>query len=326
VRVHAACPSSIVQGGAEWCSTTATAAAGRCEPPFLTRTAAPFGASSYFRRSQMSQLRLHSPRLTFPVFVFCHSTRCLGLIPFTCAALAFLCSMIFSFWCDSIQFPLAGGGGGGSTSAEFASDVRLGPWYWRQTDVVPVGAGGATLGDRTRVRNRCVALPGALEIDPAWKAVRAFSIMVPVIGGLLAAAIMFANCTYFLRDSTWKAIAVAFSVLLTLFQGLEFLLLQSNACSMNPLLYDSSLATENWTERVDAMYGTDCEWSAGSTANVFAVLFWFLAGATMLWLGPPQRPPVPPVETQTVTYERTVQPDGTTAIMETAVVKGVAVP
>jgi len=240
-------------------------------------------------------------------------SRCLGLIPICLACFAFICCFINNFWCDSIQFSVSE-----SAATPNLSPISLGPWYLQKTEVTTFTSGGDT---RVFVRDVCVQLPGAVEIDSKWKAVRAFSIIVPVVGGLATVAVFLTNCLYFMSDALWKSIGILFAVVLTLFQGLTFLLLDSNACSTNPLqAIDPSSA---W----DGIYSDECEWSSASSANVVSVVCWFLAGLGMLAMGgAPKRPPRAPAETQTVTYERTVNADGTTAVVETNVVKGTAVP
>lgn len=71
-------------------------------------------------------------------------------------------------------------------------------------------------------------------------------------------------------------------------------------------------------------YG-DCRWNSGSTANVFGIVLWFAAGAAMLVSGTPAREHPKPAETQEVTYQRSVNPDGTVTVNQTNVVKGTAV-
>lgn len=68
-------------------------------------------------------------------------------------------------------------------------------------------------------------------------------------------------------------------------------------------------------------YG-DCQWNGGSTANVCGIILWFLAGALMLFSGVPHRESPQPAETQEVTYEKSLNADGTEMITETKVVKG----
>ena len=239
-------------------------------------------------------------------------SRCLGLIPIGLACFAFICCFINNFWCDSIQFAVSE-----SADTPNLQPVSLGPWNLQKTEVTTISNGGET---RVFVRDVCVQLPDEVEIDSKWKAVRAFSIIVPIVGGLATVAVFLTNCTYFMSDALWKSIGILFAVVLTLFQGLTFLLLDSNACSMNPL--EAISPTSEW----DEIYSDECEWSSASSANVVSVVGWFLAGLGMLALGAPKRPPRAPAETQTVTYNRTVNADGTTAVVETNVVKGTAVP
>jgi hypothetical protein len=46
----------------------------------------------------------------------------------------------------------------------------------------------------------------------------------------------------------------------------------------------------------------------------------------MYYTGVPTQPPQAPPETQEVTYQRTVGPDGTVTVAQTNVVKGTAIP
>lgn len=249
--------------------------------------------------------------------------RCIGLIPISFAFLAVLCCFVSNFYCDSVRFnKLPSNADNDSDSDSATSDlydnVALGPWYWKKTqvDTITDAAGNR----RVFVRDVCVQLPGSVNIDATWKAVRAFSIMAPLIGGLATFLLAIVNCLYFLTDSQWKALAAIFAVVLTLFQGLTFLIFQSNACSDNPIY--AAYPSDAWS----AVYESDCSWGGASTANVFSVALYFLTGLAMLKVGPPRRAPRAPPETQAVTYTQTVNPDGTTTVAETQVVKGTAVP
>jgi hypothetical protein len=106
-------------------------------------------------------------------------------------------------------------------------------------------------------------------------------------------------------------------VLVTSFQGLTFLVYPSSLCTDNPII-----AMMGW----EGSFEPECAWDQGTTCNVISTVLWFLTGVCMLVQGPPQRPPPEPVETQAVTYQKTVNPDGTSTVAEVAVVKGVAVP
>jgi len=246
------------------------------------------------------------------------------MIPVSLAAMAVLCCFVSNFYCDSIRFNKQEGlvsndnGGNNTNNANFDNHIALGPWTWKETkvDTIQDNAGNK----RVFVRDVCVALPSSVDIDGTWKAVRAFSIMAPLIGGLATIIIALDNCTYFVSESQWKTLALTFTVVCTLFQGLTFLMFQSSLCSNNPI--NSVYPSETW----DTIYKSDCEWGGASTANVFAVVLYFLAGLAMLKVGAPSPPPRGPAETQAVTYTQTVNADGTTTVEETQVIKGTAVP
>jgi len=237
--------------------------------------------------------------------------RCLHLLPAIFATLAFMTAFLFSFWCESIKFTL------NETAQVDAPSLHFGPWYQRQQAVEEEGVGGES---RFFIRNKCVAYPGSVSVDSSWKTTRAFSIMAPIIGGLGAFVLWLAPCLYFLNESSWRSLAIIFIVVVTLFQGLTFLFLKSNACKDNLIVAQF----ENLGD--GSLYPDECEWDEGSTTNVISVVLFFLTGVTMLILGVPVRPPRPPPETQTVTYQRTELPDGGHTVTEVNVVKGVAVP
>lgn len=179
----------------------------------------------------------------------------------------------------------------------------MGPWYTAAT--VDVQVGQYIVPQQT-----CGAFPQGIEADSKLKTVRAFTIITPIIGGLLTFSLWLAPCLYLYSASSWKCTALTFMVLLTTFQGLTFLIFQSSLCTGSYL--SVSLG--------------ECQWDQGSTANVLSVIFWFLTGLAMLAVGVPERPERPPTETQAVTYEKTTNPDGTTTINEVNVVKGTYVP
>lgn len=243
------------------------------------------------------------------------------------AALAFLCSALSSFWCDTISFDVSNDYNRSSSGGVTPQHFQLGPWSQRETEIVQVNAGGGE--SYLFVRDVCRSLPSGVDVDGKWKAVRAFSVIALLWGGALTVIIFFANCSYFLSDVGWKGVAVQLAVAVTLCQGLTFLLLDSNACSTNPLLAatpPAGFSNAAYTALIESVYEPECSWGAGMTTNVVATVCWFLAGTVMLVVGVPTAPPREPPETQQVTYERTVRPDGTVGVVETAVVKGTAVP
>jgi hypothetical protein len=229
--------------------------------------------------------------------------RCLGLLPAVLASFAFMTSFISSFWCESIKFTAL-------ESSQDRPDIRAGIWYIQDTELQEIAG-------KYVVREVCVEYPSGTDLDSEWKTVRAFTIITPVIGGILTVGLWIAPCLYFLNETTWRSVALLFIVVITLFQGLTFLLFESVACTDSPIL-DFLGATE--------LYEDECEWDSGTTANVVSTVLWFCTGLAMLALGAPQRPERPPTETQTVTYQQTENPEGGTTVEQVNVVKGTAVP
>jgi hypothetical protein len=261
--------------------------------------------------------------------------RFLGMIPPCVAALAFMLSVISNFWCESVKFVadtdaalLLG------TFIDYTpQDIQLGPWSRQDTVLVSVNSG---TGTRYFVRQVCRPYPengNSIHVDGAWKTVRAFSILALVLGGFLTAFLFLNNCVYYFSARGWRSIAIQFMVTVTVCQGLTLLLLQSTACSDNPLLFlpppslDGNIVTQEiWRQFVLAVYGDEeCTWSSGMTCNVLALIGWFATGVLMLVIGAPERTPVEPPQTQQVTYERTVNPDGSVTVTQTNVIKGTAI-
>ena len=179
------------------------------------------------------------------------------------------------------------------------------------------------MGDKTRIvtRKNCIDWQHDPTIDSKWKTVKAFTIISAILGGFLTIPLWFTPCLAGrISENTWRAVAIAFTVVLTLFQGLTFLIFKSNACNSNA-------AVNNIHESLNLLfYEEECDWDSGSTANVIAVICWFLTGIFMLFTGPPQSPERAPPQTQTVTYQQEINEDGTQTVTETKVVKGEAIP
>ena len=173
--------------------------------------------------------------------------------------------------------------------------MKFGAWYQQQVQTTTNQVGAYT---SYSVSTTCTRINEDLfeSVDAQWNTAKAFTIITPIFGGLLTFVLILAPCCYFLSAGQWRTIAIIYSVFLTLFQGLTFLLFPSSLCT------GFLLSPEN----------NNCTWAEGSTTNVIATVCWFLTGITMLAIGVPAQPPRPPSETQTVTYEKTTNPDGTT--------------
>jgi hypothetical protein len=235
------------------------------------------------------------------------NARCLTLVPALLGSFALMTSFLASFWCETVAFPPA-------PNSAVQGSMQFGPWYQNQLQESTVNVGGET---KIFVSNVCVQFPSGTYIDPKLKAVRAFSIIVTVLGGLMTFGLWLAPCFYRHTESSWRCCAIFFLVFITLFQGLTFLLYASSFCDDNPVI-----ALQGFQDSFE----TNCVWDQGTTCNVISTVLWFLTGACMILQGAPRRPPPEPTETQAVTYQKTTNPDGTATVAQVAVVKGVAVP
>jgi hypothetical protein len=201
--------------------------------------------------------------------------------------------------------------------------LYFGPWYQRETVITTVDTGGET---KIFIHDICTKLSDGVDIDSKWKTARAFSVMAPLFGGLLSIILWIAPCMgRFQDDKVWKQIAMLYCVIITLFQGLTFLIfMDGSACDANTPLYGSS--NSDTDALLEEVYPDGCEWGGGSTANAVSTGLWFLTGVAMIILGAPKEEPRPPPETQEVTYQRTENPDGSHTVNEVNVIKGTALP
>lgn len=179
---------------------------------------------------------------------------------------------------------------GDLVGADFQVPVlTLGPWFRRDAKIsIETDSNGETSIDRDEV---CVPFSDA-DLDGKWLTVRVLTILTLIVGVLATIVLALSMCTKSLFNATnWKYLAALFLVVLPLFQGLTFLLLSSNACTTNPLVdelaLEGSASDVVWKVYLATVYEPECEWSHGSTANVIAVVCWFLTGISMICLGEP---------------------------------------
>lgn len=220
-----------------------------------------------------------------------------------------------SFHCESISFEPSADSDGYDT-------LYFGPWYQRESQLVELGGTGKSI-----LRNRCVPLKDGIEIDAKWKTVRAFSIIVLLVGAFQCFALFYAPCYGSFSASRWTCMAVFTTIFMTLMQGLFFLLFaEGSACDEFTPLYGRSGNSDEIDATISEVYPNRCEWGSGSTASAISTGLWFITGILMFALGAPKREVPPPPETQEVTYERMRNPDGTYTVGEVNVIKGAAVP
>lgn len=235
---------------------------------------------------------------------------CIGFLPILAALVAWTNHAVFSYFCDTIQY------GDGA--------LELGVWYFKESEVgeVNLGPGGIFVDPQYAERDTCTWIPNDLDKDASWKFTRAMTIIIGFLGGIWIVAMVFSKIVNCLRMSINK-ISYFMSGFLAILQALCFLFLNSNACSLpvDELLNVVSDTTLSFDE--------DCEWNTGMRTNVVAVVFWALSGV-LVYVTDTYCKPAPMgrhEEEQIVTYEKTVNPDGTAVVTKTGVViKGTSVP
>ena len=225
----------------------------------------------------------------------------IALIPALFASTALAFSLLANTWCESIVFP--GSGNSNSNTTSFIPTLKFSVWYQQKIVVAELR------GNRIAVQTQCLEYPNSVDIDAKWKTARAFSIIAPVIGGLVTLFAWTSPCVSF-SQALWKQGGCLF-LFTSLCQGLTLLFLGSNACVDNMLVFASGL-----------LYPDTCKLDWGTKLNISSVILWFIAGALMMFILPvPKQQERPPPQTQTVTYTATEDADGTTAI-HANVVKG----
>lgn len=224
-----------------------------------------------------------------------------SLLPGIIAAFAFIVSLFAGVYCKFISFASTDGGDSPVT-------LYFGIWYYQGWTVVQNNVQG------TMILETCINYPDGTNFDSKWRSAMAFSTMALVIGGVVTFWALLAGCLYPSRG-TYKAGGGAY-MLCCLFQGLSLLLLDSNAC------HNNNLITSLQTQMPDAnlTFQSSCSMTTGANCAIAGTVLWFLAAIAAMNVEPPQRSPIT-VETQDVTFTKTVAADGTAVVSET-VVKG----
>uniref|UniRef100_A0A7S4ILA9 Uncharacterized protein n=1 Tax=Odontella aurita TaxID=265563 RepID=A0A7S4ILA9_9STRA len=226
------------------------------------------------------------------------------LIPVVFSGCALFLSLLGNLVCQFVSFGLT------LERSGRTSDIFFGIWYYK-------GLANVTTGNYVETIEVCKMYPSSTSFDSKWKSAKAFSIIAPVIGGVFWCWICFALC-FEMSNSLWRKIGALF-VLNTVFQGLTLLYLTSEGCLNN-----------EFTGYIEELYPNitaddSCSMAWGAKTAIAATCCWFVAGVSMFVIDAPTRPERGPPETQTVTYTKTTQPDGT-EVITSDVVKGKAVP
>ena len=124
--------------------------------------------------------------------------------------------------------------------------------------------------DGVYIFKTCHSYPDIANIDPSWKAARAFDVLTIIFAiALIAMKCVEACCLDPDRAPAHKKFESPLLLLTALCQGLTLLLLSSNACTNNSLAHWGS-----------AEFPETCEMATGAKCAISATVFWACAALT----------------------------------------------
>jgi hypothetical protein len=181
---------------------------------------------------------------------------------------------------------------------------------------------------------------GVVIVDPKWKAIKVISVFSLFVGGVVTVVSILLPCrakNIQQNRCRWNVVGVVLLAVLAVSQFVTIVLLRkSNICNFHR---NPAVQFYHYNPHHDGgnVSGTDnnsnsnnddddqCHWAAGLVLLVVASAAFALAGIAVFLLPTPSYSWVSeePRQTQQVTYERTVHPDGTVTVEKAQVVIGV---
>jgi hypothetical protein len=263
-----------------------------------------------------------------------HQRSYSSFIPALLAVIAMICSCAGTFYCQTVSFDM---GNQLTTTNEERTLLWVGIFEYQDPqkpysclsydNLVESHRGQQGGGDDN---------DGVGIEDPKWKAIKVISVISLLVGSVVTVASIVLPCratTTRQNRCWWNVVGVVLLAVLAASQVVTIVLLQkSNICKFhrNPAVqfYNyNQLDGGNGTNDNNSNNDDDdqCHWAAGLVLLVVASVAFALAGIAVFLLPTPSSSWVfdEPRQTQTVTYERTVHPDGTMTVEKVQVVIGV---
>lgn len=223
---------------------------------------------------------------------------------FACVAIIF--GTAANFVCETVKFPQEEGN---RDAVLYAS-----PWNFRTKGAFEVN-GNVWVYNTCQYYNSLEDESGFdFAVDAKTRTVRAFSIMTPIIGGLMLLMACLGPCRT-VSPSTWKCLGYIL-VVMGIFQGLTLMVQSSSICNNNPVLQYLEATASDFA----ATFPDGCEMASGFVLNIVAVICWILAGALAIMGPSPVVFASEPPQQQSVTY--TQNADGTVGETNVTIVKG----
>mmetsp|Transcript_5034 Transcript_5034/g.14841 ORF Transcript_5034/g.14841 Transcript_5034/m.14841 type:complete len:251 (+) Transcript_5034:188-940(+) len=235
--------------------------------------------------------------------------KCVAFLPALLSTVAIICGLSGTTYCETIKFPVED------------SDMTLysGIWNYRTKQAYEFRDEIWVYTTCRNYKTLSNDLDFDYEIDAKTRTAMSFTIIAGIIGGLAVVFTYFLTFTGRPAEARWKALGSVF-IFTSLLQGLTLVVQGSSICKENPIHQLLESLGSGLRDRLS----DECEWGPGYKLIIVAVVFWFVAGASMYILPPPQFSREEETQNVTVTYQK--NPDGTVTETGVTVVKGAAVP
>jgi len=196
-------------------------------------------------------------------------------IPFLLTMIAYILASTGNYYCNFMLRT--------DTANNVKVDRGLGLWSFQGND------------------GNCYYYPSYLSPDTKLKSARAFNVLSTTLGFFCLIMMSCSGCVPFSRAS-WACNGI-YLILCSLFVGLTLLMKQSNICTQE-MDYERKGITYTLEGGCSLNYGANCA--------IAAIVFFFLAGCSVLKVPPPEVPIEEPTRVkETVVTTEEVKPDGT---------------
>lgn len=160
------------------------------------------------------------------------------------ATVAIAASLLSTIWCEAIVFKPRDRGTTNPalddlvTSDDGFTNLKFGLYYYSKIQEITEETQEQ---EWFSVTQSCTYYGSDVNMDAAWKTARAFALIAPIVGGILALSLFMSPCCIFFTRPSWNKLAFMFLLVVPAFQSLTLLILTSNACQDNPVI-DSRLS------------------------------------------------------------------------------------
>jgi len=194
-------------------------------------------------------------------------------MPFLLTVIAYILASTGNYWCNFMWRS--------DTAGNVTVDRGLGLWSFEGYD------------------GNCYYYPSNFVPDTKLKSARAFNVLSTTIGFFCMLMLACSGCLSFNRGS-WACTGI-YLILCSLFVGLTLLMKKSDICTRT-ISYEKKGITYELEGGCSLSYGANCA--------IAAIVFFFLAGCSVLKVPPPEDEEPTRVKQTVVTTEE-VKPDGT---------------